>query len=72
MRQYYRTPYLTDGTRLIWEYPRDAGKGEPMDFAEVMELDDEGLIRRHCVYRGWFGVGVLRRNELSPLRAANV
>jgi hypothetical protein len=59
VRQYYRTGYLTDGKRLIWEYPRDAGqgggKGEQMDFAEVMELNDDGLIQRHCVYWGWFG-----------------
>jgi ketosteroid isomerase-like protein len=63
VRQYYRTGYLTDGKRLIWEYPRDGGKGEQMDFAEVMELNDEGLIKRHCVYWGWFGVRVLQRNE---------
>ena len=39
VRQYHRTGYLTDGRRLIWEYPRDAGEGEgeQMDFAEVME-----------------------------------
>ncbi len=63
VRQYYRTGYLTDGKRLIWEYPRDAGKGEQMDFAEVMELNDEGLIQRHCVYWGWFGFRVLERDE---------
>lgn len=63
VRQYYRTGYLTDGKRLIFEYPRDAGEGEQMDFTEVMELNDEGLIRRHCVYWGWFGVGVLQRDE---------
>ncbi|WP_407177388.1 nuclear transport factor 2 family protein [Bradyrhizobium sp. STM 3562] len=63
VRQYYRTGYLTDGKRLIWEYPRDAGKGEQMDFTEVMELNDDGLIQRHCVYWGWFGVRVLQRNE---------
>ncbi|HLH94911.1 MAG TPA: nuclear transport factor 2 family protein [Xanthobacteraceae bacterium] len=28
VRQSARTGYLTDGKRLIWEYPRDAGKGE--------------------------------------------
>ncbi|MBV8394309.1 MAG: nuclear transport factor 2 family protein, partial [Alphaproteobacteria bacterium] len=50
VRQYHRTPYLTDGKRLIWEYPRDAGRGEQMDFAEVMELNEQGLIQRHCVY----------------------
>ena len=63
VRQYSRTGYLTDGKRLIWEYPRDAGHGEQMDFAEVMELNDEGLIQRHCVYWGWFGVRVLQRDE---------
>ena len=63
VRTYRRSGYLTDGKRLIWEYPRDAGAGEQMDFVEVMELDDDGLIRRHCVYWGWFGVGVLQRDE---------
>src|SRR6185437_13291363 len=53
VRTYHRSGYLTDGKRLIWEYPRDAGAGEQMDFVEVMELDDDGLIRRHCVY--WAG-----------------
>src|ERR1700741_546187 len=28
VRQYYRSGYLTDGKRLIFEYPRDAGQGE--------------------------------------------
>src|SRR5262249_30845590 len=38
VRQYHRTGYLTDGRRLVWEYPRDAGKGEQMDLVEVMDL----------------------------------
>ena len=63
VRQYYRAGYLTDGKRLIWEYPRDAGKGEQMDFAEVMELNEDGLIQRLCVYWGWFGFRVLQRDE---------
>jgi ketosteroid isomerase-like protein len=63
VRQYDRTGYLTDGKRLIWEYPRDAGKGEQMDFTEAMELNHEGLIQRHIVYWGWFGFRVLQRNE---------
>jgi hypothetical protein len=63
VRQYHRTGYFTDGKQLIWEYPRDAGKGEQMDFVEAMELNDEGLIQRHCVYWGWFGVRVLQRDE---------
>jgi hypothetical protein len=48
---------------LIWEYPRDAGKGEQMDFVEVMDLNEDGLIQRHCVYWGWFGFRVLQRDE---------
>lgn len=63
VRQYHRTGYLTDGKRLIWEYPRDAPEGEQMDFVEAMELNDNGLIQRHCVYWGWFGIGVLQRDE---------
>ena len=55
--------YFTDGKRLLWEYPRDTGKGEQMDFVEAMELNEEGLIQRHCVYWGWFGVRVLERDE---------
>ena len=63
VRQYFRTGYLTGGKRLIWEYPRDGGKGEQMDFVEAMDLNDEGLIQRHCVYWGWFGFRVLQRDE---------
>lgn len=63
VRQYHRHGYLTDGRRLIWEYPRDAGKDEQMDFVEAMELNDDGLIQRHCVYWGWYGVRVLQRNQ---------
>jgi len=45
------------------QHPREGEKGEQMDFAEVMELNEEGLIQRHCVYWGWFGVGILQRDE---------
>jgi hypothetical protein len=63
VRQYYRTGYLTDGKRLLWEYPRDAGSGVQMDFVEAMEINDAGLIQRHCVYWGWSGCRVLQRDE---------
>jgi len=33
-----------------------------MDFVESMQLNDQGLICRHRVYWGWFGVQVLRRD----------
>lgn len=60
LRTYYRTGYLTDGSRtMIFEYPRDAPDGEQMDFVEVMEIAD-GLIQRHCVYWGWRGVKVIQ------------
>src|SRR3954452_21952845 len=45
-RRRYRTGYLSDGTRLTWEYPREAPDGEQMDIVEVMEIED-GLIRHH-------------------------
>jgi hypothetical protein len=63
VRQFYRTDYLTDGKRFMWEYPRKTPKGDQMDFVEVMELNDEGLIQYHRVYWGWYGFGVLQRNE---------
>jgi hypothetical protein len=62
MRKFHRTGYFTDGEKLIWEYPRESPEGEQMDFVEVMELKD-GLIHRHRVYWGWYGVGVMRRDE---------
>lgn len=61
LRRYYRAGYFTDGRILMWEYPREAPDGEQMDFAEVMEISD-GLIQRHRVYWGWFGVKVLQAN----------
>lgn len=63
VRKYYRSGYLTDGKRLIFEYPHSTPQGEQMDFVELMELNDAGLIQRHCVYWGWYGVGVMQRDE---------
>jgi hypothetical protein len=62
IRQRYRKGFFTDGHKLIWEYPRATPGGEQMDFVESMELDDDGLIKKHCVYWGWYGVGVLQRD----------
>jgi hypothetical protein len=61
-RQRYRKGFFTDGRKLIWEYPRAMPNGEQMDFVESMEINDDGLIQRHCVYWGWYGVGVLQRD----------
>ena len=54
-RKRYRRGFFTDGTRLMWEYPRAAADGEQFDLVEVMELKD-GLIQHHRVYWGWFGM----------------
>jgi SnoaL-like domain len=62
-RKRHREGFFTDGRRLIWEYPRATPIGDQMDFVESMELNDEGLISRHRVYWGWFGVAVLQRDE---------
>lgn len=57
-RRRYRAGYLTDGARLVWEYPRQSPDGEQMDIVEVMEIRD-GLIAHHRVYWGWLSVGML-------------
>ena len=62
LRQRYRKKFFSDGTTLMWEYPRETPDGEQMDFVEVMELRD-GLIQRHRVYWGWRGVAVMQNDE---------
>ena len=61
-RKFYRTGYFTDGKKVMWEYPRATPEGDQQDFVEVMEINN-GLIQHHRVYWGWFGVGVLMRDE---------
>jgi ketosteroid isomerase-like protein len=63
-RRRFRTGYLTDGTRLTWEYPRESPDGDQMDIVEVMEIED-GLIKRHRVYWGWTSVRMLLSGEHS-------
>jgi hypothetical protein len=60
LRKYYRTPCLKLANLIMWEYPRQTPQGEQMDFAEIMNLNDEGLIQSHRVYWGWRGVKVLK------------
>lgn len=62
-RQYYREKYFTDGKTLIWEYPRATPQGEQMDFVEVMDLDENGLIKHHRVYWGWKGFSIIKNDE---------
>lgn len=54
-RRRFRMGFLTDGTHLTWEYPRQAADGEQLDLVEVMEIRD-GLIQHHRVYWGWYSV----------------
>jgi hypothetical protein len=61
IRQFYRAGYLTDGHKVIWEYPRATPQGEQMDFVEVMEIEN-GLIKKHRVYWGWRGFNVLKHD----------
>jgi hypothetical protein len=61
-RRRYRSGFFTDGRKLMWEYPRATPDGEQMDFVESMEIEN-GLIRRHCVYWGWFGGKVLEEDR---------
>jgi ketosteroid isomerase-like protein len=61
-RRFYRKGYFTDGKTVIWEYPRESPGGDQQDFVEVMEIDN-GLIKKHRVYWGWFGVRVLERGD---------
>ena len=61
-RGHYRSDFFTDGRKLIWEYPRETPDGDQMDFVEAMEIED-GLIRRHCVYWGWYGVKVIEEDR---------
>lgn len=58
-RHFHRRGYFTDGTGLMWEYPRATPTGEQMDFMEVMDVRD-GLIQWHRVYWGWRGVEVIK------------
>jgi hypothetical protein len=61
-RGHYRSGFFTDGRTLIWEYPRETPDGDQMDFVESMEIAD-GLIRRHRVYWGWYGVKVIEEDR---------
>ena len=61
-RQRHRTGFFTDGRKLMWEYPRVTEDGQQMDLVEVMEIEG-GLIKRHCVYWGWFAAKVLENDQ---------
>ena len=61
-RRRFRMGFLSDGSRVTWEYPREAGAGEQMDVVEVMEIRD-GLIQHHRVYWGGIACACTRRSN---------
>ena len=63
--RWYRTGlFFTNGKVLTWEYPRETPAGNQIDLVEVMDVED-GKIKRHRVYWGWFGFQLLLRNALG-------
>jgi predicted SnoaL-like aldol condensation-catalyzing enzyme len=60
-RKRFKQGFFTDGRVLTWEYPRSSPDGDQMELVEVMEIEN-GLIRRHRVYWGWYALNVLREN----------
>ena len=60
-RKRFRKGFFTDGRLITWEYPRTTPEGEQMELVEVMEIED-GLIRRHRVYWGWYALDVLNKS----------
>ena len=61
-RKRFRTGFFSDGRVLTWEYPRESPEGEQMELVEVMEIEN-GLIRRHRVYWGWYALNVLKTSH---------
>ena len=65
VRWYRDGRYLAAGRLLVWEYPRQTPDGSQVDILELMELDDDGKIRRHRIYWGWFGTQMLSASALA-------
>jgi predicted SnoaL-like aldol condensation-catalyzing enzyme len=61
-RKRFKQGFFTDGRVVTWEYPRASPDGDQMDLVEVMEIEN-GLIKRHRVYWGWYALNVLREGH---------
>jgi ketosteroid isomerase-like protein len=70
VRRRHRGKNFTDGETIFWEYPRQTPDGEQTDFVEVMEIEN-GLIQRHRVYWGWYGIQALQDDEVSQAGGAS-
>ena len=63
--RWYRTGlFLTNGKVVTWEYPRQTPNGEQIDLVEIMDVED-GRIKHHRIYWGWFGFRLLLGNAMS-------
>jgi steroid delta-isomerase len=63
--RWYRTGiFLTNGKVVTWEYPRKTPDGNQIDLVEVMDVQD-GKIRHHRIYWGWFGFQYILGNALG-------
>jgi steroid delta-isomerase len=63
--KWYRTGlFFSNDKVLTWEYPRETPGGNQIDLVEVMDIDD-GKIKHHRVYWGWFGFQGLLRNAVA-------
>jgi len=60
--------FFSEGSTLIWEYPRDTPKGDQVDIVEVMDIVD-GQIKHHRIYWGWKGCSLIAP---ALLRAAEI
>src|SRR5437762_1693350 len=67
LRQRYRTGYFSDGRKLMWEYPRETPEGDQMDFVEVMELNDEGLIQHPSGVLGLARIWCFGARRIPPV-----
>lgn len=65
---WYRDGYLWNGKTLIWEYPAETPYGyHQVDLAECLDLED-GLIKRHRIYWGWFAVEMMKESTVRKAR----
>jgi steroid Delta-isomerase len=63
--RWYRTGiFLSNGTQLVWEYPRATPDGDQVDLVEIMDVA-AGVITQHRIYWGWFGVNLLTRSAAA-------
>jgi hypothetical protein len=61
--------FFSEGSTLVWEYPRETPEGDQIEIVEVMDIAD-GLIKHHRIYWGWKGCVLIAptfmRNAASP------